>query len=667
MPQLYYFQRTLSSSEAASKAMRRSDFTIGWICALHDELAASRAMLDEEYDSIDMDGIVGDDNVYSGGSIAGHYVIIACLPAGKSGTEAAAIVAKDMMRTFTSIRFGLMVGIGGGLPTEEHDIRLGDIVVSQPMQEHGGVIQYDFGKVSPGGTFERRGTLNKPPLVLLNAVEKLQATHQMQGHRVFENIQRLRELFPRMGADYMRPGLDQDTLFASECLHSLTMQCETCDRHLEIQRQPRIDVTGQLDDQPRIHYGLIASGNKVIASSAERKRLCTGANILCVEMEAAGLMDSFPCLVVRGICDYADARKSDQWQRYAAAAAAAYAKELIEVIPNLKAKTTVKTATAVSSSGQCSYTRTPLKERYVRSSTAVMDFFKPADLDLCQCLAFTKQQKQCQGTIPAHRKMEISLDVVKWQRAAKVEDKGYLLENIIRDLICPNHHPDSIQRQLDTLVPKYQFQLTEYARKVFVDWLELEKPRQSHRNSQKNFGLKLGTEIKSEQFVEGYVYVFTSECVPGLVKVGSTKSSVAERVKEWRKCYYKPQILCSERFQFPQRMEELVHLQFVANRREVLCWKRECKMKFHDEWFQCEPHRMKAVVEEWKRLTKAAGLYDAKRRILAERWKVQLDRLIGRHDGDFGAETWMCEMSLSIEQQNFQKLSMGSEHTEKLS
>jgi nucleoside phosphorylase len=50
-------------------------------------------------------------------------------------------------------------------------------------------------------------------------------------------------------------------------------------------------------------------------------------------MEAAGLMNSFPCLVIRGICDYADSHKNSQWQAYAARTAAAYAKGLLSVIP----------------------------------------------------------------------------------------------------------------------------------------------------------------------------------------------------------------------------------------------------------------------------------------------------------------------------------------------
>ncbi len=50
-------------------------------------------------------------------------------------------------------------------------------------------------------------------------------------------------------------------------------------------------------------------------------------------MEAAGLMPDFPCIVVRGVCDYADSHKNKQWQGYAALAAALYVKELLEYVP----------------------------------------------------------------------------------------------------------------------------------------------------------------------------------------------------------------------------------------------------------------------------------------------------------------------------------------------
>ena len=125
-----------------TRAIAKDDYTVGWVCALPSEMAAAKVMLDEIHpDLAEQDP--SDHNNYILGKIQNHNVVIACLPAGVYGLTPAATVAKDMLRTFKSIRFGLMVGIGGGAPSSNHDIRLGDIVVSQPSGTSGGVIQYD--------------------------------------------------------------------------------------------------------------------------------------------------------------------------------------------------------------------------------------------------------------------------------------------------------------------------------------------------------------------------------------------------------------------------------------------------------------------------------------------------------------------------------------------
>jgi hypothetical protein len=111
---------------------QREAYTVGWVCALPIELAAAQEMLDEEHEDLEQDE--NDSNLYSFGSIGGHKVVLACLPAGQTGTNSAAAVAMQMKATFKGIRFGLMVGIGGGVPSGEVDIRLGDVVVSQPVQ-----------------------------------------------------------------------------------------------------------------------------------------------------------------------------------------------------------------------------------------------------------------------------------------------------------------------------------------------------------------------------------------------------------------------------------------------------------------------------------------------------------------------------------------------------
>lgn len=63
-----------------------------------------------------------------------------------------------------------------------------------------------------------------------------------------------------------------------------------------------------------------------------RDKFAKEKGVLCFEMEAAGLMDHFPCLVIRGICDYSDTHKNKEWQGYAAMTAAAYAKDLLNGI-----------------------------------------------------------------------------------------------------------------------------------------------------------------------------------------------------------------------------------------------------------------------------------------------------------------------------------------------
>lgn len=100
------------------------------------------------------------------------------------GTISAASIAVQMQSTFTELRFGLMVGIGGGVPSEEHDIRLGDVVVSKPMRTFGGVIQYDSRKTVQDGKFIQTGSLNKPPQVLLTALANLLAKHMMENHGI---------------------------------------------------------------------------------------------------------------------------------------------------------------------------------------------------------------------------------------------------------------------------------------------------------------------------------------------------------------------------------------------------------------------------------------------------------------------------------------------------
>jgi nucleoside phosphorylase len=220
-----------------------------------------------------------------------------------------------------------MVGIGGGVPSGKADIRLGDVVVSKPTRDSGGVIQYDYGKTVTGGSFERTGVLNKPPPLLLTAVSRLQAEHGLEPSRIPALLSEAVTRKPRMRESFAYCGEDQDVLFDSEYDHpDFENTCNNCDTRSLVTRPSRAS------HDPVIHYGLIASGNQVMKHGYSRDNLARELDVLCFEMEAAGLMDNFPCLVIRGICDYSDSHKNKQWQEYAAATAAAYGKELLSVV-----------------------------------------------------------------------------------------------------------------------------------------------------------------------------------------------------------------------------------------------------------------------------------------------------------------------------------------------
>ncbi|EUC46689.1 hypothetical protein COCMIDRAFT_4233 [Bipolaris oryzae ATCC 44560] len=313
-------------------------YTVGWVCALPVELAAAEEMLDEVHEDHERDD--NDENIYSLGSIVGHNVAIVCLPAGRIGNNPAAVVVTQMKATFKGIRFGLMVGIGGGVPSTAADIRLGDVVVSQPNKTFGGVVQYDAGKATASG-FERTGSLNAPPQILLNAVTKVRANEFLGKSRMLEHMSKLERNIPK----FQRSKAGPDILFDVGYDHEGGQTWEGCKTDHHKVREAR-------DEEVVSHYGTIASGNQVIKNAVERDKISAElGGVLCFEMEAAGLMNSFPCLVIRGICDYADSHKNKTWQPYAAGIAAAYAKDVLSAIP-LAAVAKTRTAEEAIQSAQ---------------------------------------------------------------------------------------------------------------------------------------------------------------------------------------------------------------------------------------------------------------------------------------------------------------------------
>jgi nucleoside phosphorylase len=63
-------------------------------------------------------------------------------------------------------------------------------------------------------------------------------------------------------------------------------------------------------------------------SAEERDRIAKIDDIIAFEIEAGGVWEEVPCIIVKGVCDYADSHKNKKWQDFAAATAAAVMKAL---------------------------------------------------------------------------------------------------------------------------------------------------------------------------------------------------------------------------------------------------------------------------------------------------------------------------------------------------
>ncbi|RSL96277.1 hypothetical protein CEP52_011562 [Fusarium oligoseptatum] len=316
----------MSDSEAEDKpSFPPEQYTIGWISALSEELGAARAMLDQEHERLSHQHR-NDENSYVLGSIKQHNIVMPVLP--EYGISSATSAVKSMISTFPKLRFVLMVGIGGGVPSKRNDIRLGDVVVSEPDGQGGGVIQYDMGRME-FDTFVRVGVMNKPPKLLLSTLRTLRSDPK-QGKNLSKILKKALEKFDDQEY-WAYPGSKNDILFKPDYPHRGGDDCDACNEDQNaknmVERKPR------KSDNPKIHYGNIGSGNMVMKDALMRDKIAEKENVSCFEMEAAGLMNEWPCLVIRGISDYADSHKNGNWKQYAAMAASAYARMLLLEVP----------------------------------------------------------------------------------------------------------------------------------------------------------------------------------------------------------------------------------------------------------------------------------------------------------------------------------------------
>ncbi|KAG9524203.1 purine and uridine phosphorylase, partial [Aureobasidium melanogenum] len=331
----------------------RDDFEVAIICALPREADAVLRLFDQNYDEhgIRYGKQEGDMNAYSTGRIGQHHIVLAHMPG--MGPTRAANVATGLRLSFRNIRLALVVGVCGAAPLERPVI-LGDVIISNS------VVEFDFGKRYPDRFEKKRDpkdTLSRPNTeirALLNKLETLSVRQRMEK-TILQNLARLQEKIHT--ASY--PGAEHDRLFVATCRHMHRQDtpshgCWTC-ANAQLTNDPICDEALESDcdalgcnglvvlensargarlasenPAPLVHIGTIGSANMVMKSGEHRDAIARENNIIAFEMEGSGVWDNLPCIVIKGVCDYADSHKNKMWQDYAAATAASAAKAFLD-------------------------------------------------------------------------------------------------------------------------------------------------------------------------------------------------------------------------------------------------------------------------------------------------------------------------------------------------
>lgn len=351
-----------------SQPLNRNEFHIAIICALPIESDAVEALFDEFWEEDDTYGkAAGDPNSYTTGRIGRHNIVLAYMPGMGKGHSAS--VAASVRSSFGNIKLGLVVGICGGVPrgTEyDEEILLGDVIIST------GLVQYDFGRQFSNQMIRKdtlQDNLGRPNMEIRGFLAK------MKGWRALAQLKRntslyLADLYQKDRFEqWAYPGISEDKLYEASYRHkhhditacTICARCESKeDAVCDIVLDSSCELLGCSDDRqvfrnrlnqakqtgsaastaahaeaaevpkPEIHFGLIASGDLVMKSGYHRDEIAAKEKIIAFEMEGAGVWDSFPTVVIKGVCDYADSHKNKKWQRYAAATAAACMKAFLK-------------------------------------------------------------------------------------------------------------------------------------------------------------------------------------------------------------------------------------------------------------------------------------------------------------------------------------------------
>lgn len=242
---------------------------------LHEELQWLKKVFDCEFQRI---AILGTSYLLTKVTHANRSVTIVALRQQEKGLTSSAITATKAMCLWKP-KLAVMTGICAGV---KGSVKLGDLVVASQCFEH------SSGQLSEGEFIPVQNRVSPPPWVL-DFLISLTDSNELQ------------ELV-RVGFGHPMPS----------------------------------------EAEPRIHYGAMACGPQVIKDQSYIDRLKAKENsLLAIDMESYGLaLAASMCstylrpvipLVVKGVCDFADSEKTDDWHDYCSYSSAAFIRSLLEI------------------------------------------------------------------------------------------------------------------------------------------------------------------------------------------------------------------------------------------------------------------------------------------------------------------------------------------------
>jgi nucleoside phosphorylase len=295
----------------------RKEPAFGILAALPEEFAAMRLFIDDSRRA----NAEGDRADYVIGTMPSadhgraHTVVMTMLE--ETGNDAAVCACTNLLRSYRSVRCLVMAGTAAGIPRPgrpERHVRLGDIVVARGIAEYDSVRENDNGQ-EPRRTFP-------PPSPLLARRARLLQAGELTGERPWEDLLTAQtRLFP----GFSRPPEGADAVYSA------------ADPGSQVQH-PDLALSGHRPGQPKVHSGLIASGDRSLRSARKRDEIAACHGVLAIEMEGKGIgksgfYEGAEWFTVRGISDYGDRHVTSAWRRYASMAAAAYVRALLAVTP----------------------------------------------------------------------------------------------------------------------------------------------------------------------------------------------------------------------------------------------------------------------------------------------------------------------------------------------